>query len=1260
MAEFQPKNVRARAAVTAIVMLMCACFRTEPDRPERRPPLESQPTGNCLLDDRGGVCTAGGCTLVVPPDALEELTAIEVGRVPVPVELATDVLGDIACELRPSSLRFAVPGRFTLEVGAAPSGFEPEDAVAVFLDNGIPSLAPDTQVLPSGSAVALGVEGSRTVAVTYLARDIRPVREISAQLQTLDGVSGRLRALSSRRFVAVTADAERIYLGAGDRVLVYRGRSLPVAPALPDLVLGAPDLLTEGLEASAAAFGGDVNGLWSDGQRLAVATGNRVLIWNRIPEASFAPADLVLGQGDFRSNAANRGRPSPAADTLWAPNQIASDGRRFAVADSQNHRVLVWEGFPRFVGQPADVVLGQADFDERGISAGAIPMYQARGVAFAPGLTLVTSTFGSNCAFGVTGSLRSNPAPETCLGTRRAATRVAPLELSQPGALGLTVNGLVVRDFVGRRLSVWNTIPRSPRPPDFVIGKPAADVGGSDVGGLNASALADGNVFAGLYTSDELWLVPDEHRVLVFDPPPTYGFAPAPRVFGQASFSVRTRAVDYGRVDANSLARPGGVATEAGVLAVADTANDRVLVRTGNRTVVLGQPDATSFGANRFGDVSAETLSGPEAVLLQNGQLFVADTQNHRVLIWRSVPTRDGQPADAVLGQPNLRSRTPNHGLGGRDGVLQADGQGFFHPSALAFTNGTLFVADTFNHRVLGFRLPETTANLVLGQADVRGRAPNRGQGLLQPSERGLAAPAGLSVSPAGDLFVADTENNRILAFDPRDFDLAPAVFGQDDLTSQRAPNFAPNAPGVPVSPAQKIVRADSFHRPRGMAWIEDRLYVADTGNHRVLRYQLRSGELVDAIVYGQSDATSNAVNAFGPSGRSLSAPTDLAVDREGTLLVADRDNHRVLALGPNPEASGTVALGQSDSLENGFNRSLGDRADLADPSSVVVTGETVWVSDRSRNRVLGFRDGAPEVILGQDNLTRILPNGGGAPAAKTLAGPTTLATDGRRLVVADTDNHRVLVWNELPTTNAAPASLVLGQANFQSGAPNRGQDLRAGPSSLRSPRGVFLEGERLWVTDAGNNRALLFDLASAEPGIAASVLCQPNLQSNLPNRGQAGASATSCYAPEGVAALGDQLFVADTLNDRVLIFPREGEPGRAATAVLGQPNLQSRIVGEVGPDTVSGPRQLTVDGVNLYVTDTGHNRVLVYLASALEAGPRQVIGQPDFDVDLPRRGEGLRTPSGVFATAFSFIESRVWVADTGNGRVVELAGLRR
>ncbi len=71
---------------------------------------------------------------------------------------------------------------------------------------------------------------------------------------------------------------------------------------------------------------------------------------------------------------------------------------------------------------------------------------------------------------------------------------------------------------------------------------------------------------------------------------------------------------------------------------------------------MIGQPD---FVTVEQVVVTQTSLRAPQGVWIQNGKLFVADTQNDRVMIWNTLPTKNNQPADLVLGAPNFTT-TPN------------------------------------------------------------------------------------------------------------------------------------------------------------------------------------------------------------------------------------------------------------------------------------------------------------------------------------------------------------------------------------------------------------------------------------------------------------------------------------------------------------------------------------------------------------------------------------------------------------------------
>jgi sugar lactone lactonase YvrE len=361
--------------------------------------------------------------------------------------------------------------------------------------------------------------------------------------------------------------------------------------------------------------------------------------------------------------------------------------------------------------------------------------------------------------------------------------------------------------------------------------------------------------------------------------------ATADRVFGQPDFSSNTP--NHGGLGANSLYFPGYMALDSkNNLYVADTVNNRVLEYDSPLTTdtvadrVFGQPDFKSNTINN-GGVSANSLFLPGDVALDDrGDLYVADTNNNRVLVYDAPLTSD-TTADRVFGQPDFKSNTINNG-----GV---SAQSLYSPNGLALdAQGDLYVADIFNHRVLEYNTPRTTdtsADRVFGQPDFSANAPNNGG----VSATCLEYPEYVALDAHGNLYVVDTQNNRALEYDaPLTTDTtADRVFGQPDFSSN-----TPNKGGL---------SANSLNNPYGLALdAQGDLYVADTGNHRVLEYDIPlTTDTTADRVFGQPDFKSNTINNGGVSAESLSNPAGLALDAQGDLYVADTNNNRVLEYDP-------------------------------------------------------------------------------------------------------------------------------------------------------------------------------------------------------------------------------------------------------------------------------------------------------------------------------------------------------------------------
>ena len=302
-------------------------------------------------------------------------------------------------------------------------------------------------------------------------------------------------------------------------------------------------------------------------------------------------------------------------------------------------------------------------------------------------------------------------------------------------------------------------------------------------------------------------------------------------------------------------------------------------------------------------------------------------------------------------------------------------------------------------------------------------------------------------------------------------------------------------------------------------------------------------------------------------------------------------------------------------------------------PTSVATDGRILAVADTDNNRVLiwnsipATNDVPADVVVGQKDFTSGGINYGGngnSPSAQGLRGPQGVWIQGSRLFVADTQNHRVLIWNSIPTQNGQSANQVLGQTDFNAFVEPDLTQLRvtATASSLLNPTSVTSDGQRLYVSDLGHNRVLIWNSIPTQNAQPADIAVgQPDVNStDSQNASDANNSPLLCRAigevdgkptypiacastlsfPRYVLSDGRRLFIADGGNDRVLVYNSvPTRSGQAADAVLGQ--LTENLVQDTGElrvssaDSMRTPSALAWDGTNLYVTDPYNRRVLVF-----------------------------------------------------------------
>ena len=314
---------------------------------------------------------------------------------------------------------------------------------------------------------------------------------------------------------------------------------------------------------------------------------------------------------------------------------------------------------------------------------------------------------------------------------------------------------------------------------------------------------------------------------------------------------------------------------------------------------------------------------------------------------------------------------------------------------------------------------------------------------------------------------------------------------------------------------------------------------------------------------------------------------------------------------------------------------------------------------------------GVADVVLGQQDFDSIGPG-----LQDGFQNASAIVSDGVRLVVADSNNNRVLIWNSMPTLNGTPPDVVVGQPDFTTNTPATTRE------KYRGPQGVWIDGGRLFVADTGNSRVLIFNSIPSSNGAGADVVVgQPNFDTRPdPDLTQSNVqpTASGMLNPASVTVSNGRMLVTDLGFNRVLIFNTvPAQDTASADVVVGQPDMESNLInnssalcdplpqeppeeGEEEPEpmfpircaaTLSFPRFALSDGRQLFVADGGNDRVLIFNDMPTTNGVRAdtVLGQPDFKSLVESDGaSNLRAPSSL-----AYDGENLYVADPFSRRIL-------
>ena len=581
-------------------------------------------------------------------------------------------------------------------------------------------------------------------------------------------------------------------------------------------------------------------------------------------------------------------------------------------------------------------------------------------------------------------------------------------------------------------------------------------------------------------------------------------------------------------------------------------------------------------------------------------------------------------------------------GFGGDGGPGPSAQLNYVHCIALD-SSGNLYIADTNNNRIR-----KVTAAGIITTVAGTGAWGSRGDGGVATSAQ-LAAPRGVAVDQAGNIFLADSGNDVIRIVTTDGIISRVAGNGTRGLSGDNGPATSAQLSypvGVAVDANGTLFIADRYNNrirmvnssgviitliaapvsdPRSVA-VDNagNVFVSDSGNNRVR--MISPGGAVTTIAGGTAGFSGDG----GPATAArLALPIQVAADGTGNVFIADRGNYRVRRVNANgiiDTVAGTSDDGRSASL-----------AQLNFPNVIAVDGAgNLFIADTDSQRIRMInRDGIITTIAGNGSWGF---SGDGGPALSAqLNYPAAIAVDGAgNLFITDTNSHRIrkITPNGIITT-------VVG--NGRQGSSGDG-----GPASraaMNYPRGIAIDGTgNLHIADTDNHRIRKVDSSGTITTVAGN---------GTPGSSGDGGPATDAQlaSPVGVTVDGaGNLFIADSVSNRI----RKVTPDGIITTVAGTGAYGFR--GDGGPAvsaSLAYPNGVAVDAAgDLFIADTANQRIR-------KVTPDGVITTMGGNGTFGFAGDGGAPSSAQLAYPYSVAvdgNNTIFIDDTYSNRIRKIA----
>ena len=518
---------------------------------------------------------------------------------------------------------------------------------------------------------------------------------------------------------------------------------------------------------------------------------------------------------------------------------------------------------------------------------------------------------------------------------------------------------------------------------------------------------------------------------------------------------------------------------------------------TGKVDLLAGSPGEAGTSDGIGGEAR---FNSPERGIRIGNKLYITDTGNHTI----RVINLDTKEVYTLAGEPGVS--------GWMDTDEDVNGIAKFNsPSDITTDGEYLYVADTGNHAIRKVDINTGYTTTVAGEKGVSG---------LVDSDQGaprFSSPQGI-VWYEGVLYVADTENHLIRKIDLSTGDVS-FLAGDMNCTEERQTVSGQvtvnlKCTGQPTGVSSYTDSTDgtgktaSFNGPTGLMTDGTYLYVMDTGNNKIRRVHMATGE-TRTFTFSQN------------KGLSLNAPSGGDI-KDHIIYIADTGNHIIRKLditslteAPLVTIAGVVGTGgyrNSDGYAALFNRPIGIAAD---------GHGNLYVADTANHTIRKVNIATRKVVTisGIPGRAGFVNSAFGYPMFNY---PRGLCIVGNHLYVADSGNHLIRRIN----IDNGFVGLVAGLSDYVKGEGSPGTaDSTGAAAGFRDPRGIACEDTYLYVADTGNHTVRKILRATGQVKTIAGMPGEAGYRDGI------GFDARF-NSPRGITVDGDYIYVADTGNN--------------------------------------------------------------------------------------------------------------------------------